>query len=346
MTALAPPRPQDDAWRPRLNGGTSRLTRPAALVVVGAIAWMLLEWGSPSPTIASPERTGQETDGLPMVAQAQATPPADAVRPADLERQRAEAARKAEQDAAARRAEQQIRRLQDGIFRQADEEAAARKAQSRRGEPARPPQAARSRPQEVESVKPPAEATRGGTRIPPPSPIAPATPAPRLPAISAQEISRIQSQAEQRLRSRGLFRESSADRWGVTAEVGPGGDLTLDGLLRDTGLRDEALRLVREIPGVQAVTGDVRVAERSVPGVSVQTREQIQQKLRSRGLLRESSADRWGVSVEVSADGDIKLVGALRDAGLQREAIRLAQEVAGARPVTDEISVMERADRQ
>lgn len=170
--------------------------------------------------------------------------------------------------------------------------------------------------------------------------------APRLPALSAQEIARIQSQAEQRLRSRGLFRESSADRWGVALDVGPVGNVTLSGLLRDIRLYDEAVRLVREVPGVQGVTGDVRVAEHSAPGESVGAREQIQQKLRSRGLLRESSADRWGVTVEVSAEGDIKLAGVLRDAGLQREAIRLAQEIAGARPVTDEISVMEGPDRR
>lgn len=170
--------------------------------------------------------------------------------------------------------------------------------------------------------------------------------APRLPALSAQEVARIQSQAEQRLRSRGLFRESSADRWGVALDVGPLGNVTLSGLLRDMALYDEAVRLVREVPGVQGVTGDVRVAENRAPGESVGAREQIQQKLRSRGLLRESGADRWGVTVEVSAEGDIKLAGALRDAGLRREAIRLAQEVAGVRPVTDEISVMEGPDRR
>ena len=86
-----------------------------------------------------------------------------------------------------------------------------------------------------------------------------------------------------------------------------------------------------------------------LPALSAQEVARIQshaeQRLRSRGLFRESSADRWGVTVEVSAEGDIKLAGALRDAGLQREAIRLAQEVAGVRPVTDEISVMERSDR-
>jgi osmotically-inducible protein OsmY len=324
--------------------------RAAALVVVLALA-------SPGPIRQA------EAAMFPMVAQVQTTPQAgpapqtDAGPPADLERQRAEAARQAEQDAAAeRRAEQQIRRLYDTIFRQADEEAVARKGERQRGETIRQPDAARSRPQEVEPVRRPAEPGPAGTPVLPTLPIAPAPAArpaepamaaPRLPALTAQEVARIQSQAEQRLRSRGLFRESSADRWGVVLDIGPLGNVTLSGLLRDTALYDEAVRLVREVPGVQGVTGDVRVAENRAPGESIGAREQIQQKLRSRGLLRESSTDRWGVTVEVSAEGDIKLAGALRDADLQREAIRLAQEVAGVRPVRDEISVMEGgADRR
>jgi len=242
--------------------------------------------------------------------------------------------------------------LQDGILRQAEEEAEARKAEIRRGETVRQPDAARGRPQGVE----PARRSAGPTPAPAPaSPIAPfpaarptepAMPAPGSPALSAQDTARIQSQAEQRLRSRGLFRESGADRWGVSLEVSPLGNVTLSGLLRDMALLDEAVRLVREVPGVKGVTGEVRVADNSKPGESIGTREQIQQKLRDRGLLRESSADRWGVTVEVTAAGQVKLAGALRDAGLRREAIRIAQEVAGARPVTDEISVMERAERQ
>jgi osmotically-inducible protein OsmY len=332
--------------------GWTELTRARAAALVVVLA------------LVSPARPIRPTDAatFPLVAQAQTTPQAgpapqtEAGPQADLDRQPAEAARQAEQDAAAeRRAEQQIRRLYDTIFRQADEEAAARKAERRRGETIRQPDAARSRPQEVEPVRRPAEPGPVGAPVLPTSPIAPppvarpaepAMAAPRLPGLSAQELARIQSQAEQRLRSRGLFRESSADRWGVALDVGPLGNVTLSGLLRDTALYDEAVRLVREVPGVQGVTGDVRVAENRAPGESVGAREQIQQKLRGRGLLRESGADRWGVTVEVSAEGDIKLAGALRDAGLRREAIRLAQEIAGVRPVTDEISVMEGPDRR
>jgi hypothetical protein len=286
-----------------------------------------------------------------MVAQRQTTPETEPTRQSeaapqtDLDRQRAEAARQAERDAAAR-VEQQIRRIEEAIFRQAAEEAAARKAASRRGETVGQPDAARARPQDTESARRPAEAAptvapgSAALSIAPRSePVMPAT---SPPALTAQDVARIRSQAEERLRSRGLLRESSADRWGVTLEVSSLGHVTLSGLLRDRVLFEEAARIVREVSGVQGVTGNVTVAENSAPGESGGVREQIQQKLHSRGLLRASGADRWGVTVEVNAQGDIKLAGALRDVGLRQEAIRLAQEAAGQRPVTDEISVVDR----
>src|SRR5262245_3341259 len=74
-------------------------------------------------------------------------------------------------------------------------------------------------------------------------------------ALAAPQIARIQAQAEQKLRHRGLLRVSSADRWGVTLETAPSGEVVLAGVLRDLALYDEAVRLVREVPGVKAVRG-------------------------------------------------------------------------------------------
>ena len=139
-------------------------------------------------------------------------------------------------------------------------------------------------------------------------------------ALTAQDIARILSQAEERLRSRGLLRESSADRWGVTLDVSSLGHVTLSGLLRDKMLFEEAARLVREVPGVQGVTGNVTIAENSAPGEPGGVREQIQQKLQSRGLLREQRRP-LGCHRGGQRAGDIKLAGALRDVGLRREAI-------------------------
>jgi osmotically-inducible protein OsmY len=144
---------------------------------------------------------------------------------------------------------------------------------------------------------------------------------------------------------------SSADRWGVTLEIGGSGVVALSGVLRDMPLYHEAIRIVREVPGVQ----DVRAAGVRVPGVgaesmaqgdSTRIRAEIQQRLRSRGLLRESPADRWGVTVEVSAEGEVTLVGLVRDAGLQGEVVRLVQGVPGVRRVKQDIRVAQGAGRQ
>ena len=341
--------------------GWTELTqaRVAPLVAVAVLSWAFLgpSSGGMTPAAATPARPIQaaEPAPFPMMAQTQTTPGTEPARQTeaapqtDLDRQRAEAAKQAERDAAAR-VEQQIRRIEEAIFRQAAEEAAARKAASRRGETVGQPDTARARPQDMEPARRPAEAaptaapgsaalSTAPSPAARPEPVMPATPP---SALTAQDVARIRSQAEERLRSRGLLRESSADRWGVALDVSSLGQVTLSGLLRDKVLFEQAARLVREVPGVQGVTGNVTVAENSAPGEPGGVREQIQQKLQSRGLLRASSADRWGVTVEVSAQGDIKLAGALRDVGLRREAIRLAQEAAGQRPVTDEISVVDR----
>ena len=55
-------------------------------------------------------------------------------------------------------------------------------------------------------------------------------------------------------------------------------------------------------------------------------REQIEERLRSRGLLRGSGSDReTGVSVEVSSEGVVTLRGIVRDAAQRDEAARLAR---------------------
>jgi hypothetical protein len=87
-------------------------------------------------------------------------------------------------------------------------------------------------------------------------------------------------------------------------------------------------------------------AARTVVGADdgARVRLEIQQTLRSRGLLRENAADRWGVTVEVSPSGDVMLEGAVRDVALSHEAVRRAQDVAKARHVTHNIRVITAGD--
>jgi osmotically-inducible protein OsmY len=169
-------------------------------------------------------------------------------------------------------------------------------------------------------------------------------------SLSAQQISRIQTEAEQKLQHRGLLRVSAADRWGVTLETASTGEVTLSGVLRDMVLYVDAIRLVREVPGVREVRGSVQVADTGTVSVtkseSARLQIEIQQRLRSGGLLRESASDRWGVLVEVSPEGEVTLVGAVRDAEMYQEAIRRAQEVSKMRLIKQDIRVMDRGNGQ
>jgi osmotically-inducible protein OsmY len=289
---------------------------------------------------------------------------AEATRRAEAEaaarRAEEERRQRVEAEAAARRAEEERRRLVEAEAarraeeerRQAEAEAAARRAEEERRQRAEAEAAARRaeeerRRQAAAAAARQADAARA--QASPPAQVArPAEPA---PALSAQELARIRTEAEQRLLGRGLLRVSSADRWGVTLDIGGSGVVALSGVLRDMPLYHEAIRIVREVPGVQ----DVRAAGVRVPGVgaealaqgdSARIRAEIQQRLRSRGLLRESPADRWGVTVEVGADGEVTLVGLVRDAGLQGEAVRLVQGVPGVRRVKQDIRVAQGAGRQ
>lgn len=82
------------------------------------------------------------------------------------------------------------------------------------------------------------------------------------PARSAEELFRIRSEIQQKLFSRGLFRVSAADPWGVTLDIGSRAEVILSGVLPDMARYNEALRLVREVPGV----GEVQAADLSVAG--------------------------------------------------------------------------------
>jgi osmotically-inducible protein OsmY len=67
----------------------------------------------------------------------------------------------------------------------------------------------------------------------------------------------------------------------------------------------------------------------------------VEEKLRSRGLLRQGGADRWGVVVQIGGDGIVTLTGVLQDADQRNETVRLAAEVPGVTGVRQQINVQQ-----
>lgn len=361
-----------------------------ALVVVATWAFLSWPGGgakapspvtSTTPTVSLPERepgmiprapevpgTAIEPQAVAPVTPERRRPEAprfrgDRGRPADVEAgRRAEEQRRQAEVEAARRAEEErrveeqrrqaeveaARRAEEEQRRQAEIEATRRAEEERRRQAENEAIAAARRQAEAEAARaralaaPPVQTAR-------PAEAAPARPA--VPALSAAELIRVRAQVEQKLLGRGLLRVSGSDRWGVMAEIGPTGEVALSGTLRDMSLYREAVRLVREVPGVRDVkTTGVRVSD--IGGVSAAQsdsaglRAEIQARLRARGLLRESAGDRWGVTVEVGANGEVTLGGVVRDAALQGEAIRLVLGVPGVQHLKQDIRVMEEAGRQ
>ena len=311
--ALASRRRDEGLRWMRANGRRLSLTSAAALVILGAMTWVPVDW-----------RRGDR-------AEAPSFPRNTSARDSEsAERGTIETESSALDTTSPRRDGNKISRA-DTLARPAAPPAPAADDRNR----SLPLQTAREQQAGVESA---GSSLAVDTRQPPAGP--------RVSQLSSQQISRIQTQAEQKLRRRGLLRVSAADRWGVTLETAANGEVTLAGVLRDMALYEEAVRLIREVPEVKTVRGAVEVSDvGTVPIVhsdSARIQVEIQQKLRSRGLLRESEADRWGVTVEVNPEGDVMLVGAVRDAEMHSEAVRRAGEVARVRQVKQDIKVMER----
>jgi osmotically-inducible protein OsmY len=345
---------------------------------------------STPPTVSLPERQSEVIPQVPTAPESGTTPQAVAPvtperRDPEIPRARRERARLAESEAlrrseeerlarveGARRAEEERRQAELEAGRRAEEERrqaeaeAARRAEEEQRrlaevEATRRAEEERRRQAESEAIaaaarrQAEAEAARARAQTAAPAQTArPAetTPArPVVPALSAAELVRLRGQVEQKLLGRGLLRVSGSDRWGVAVEVGATGEVALSGTLRDITLYREAVRLVREIPGIRDVkTTGVRVSDvGGAPAAQADAaalRAEIQARLHARGLLRESSTDRWGVTVEVGPSGEVTLGGIVRDAVLQGEAIRLVQGVPGVQQVKQEIRVMEGAGRQ
>lgn len=107
----------------------------------------------------------------------------------------------------------------------------------------------------------PLEPKPASQTLPPASPPTPQVQpqAPQVARVDEKELARLHSQIEQRLRNQGLLKVSDSDRWGVTVDANPSGLVTLRGSLRDQRLRDEAVRVARDVSGVTDVRTNINL---------------------------------------------------------------------------------------
>gem|GEM_PF-3043709 len=106
----------------------------------------------------------------------------------------------------------------------------------------------------------PVEAKPASQPLPPGSLPAPPQAQPQPPQVARvdeRDLARLHNQIEQRLRNQGLLKVSDSDRWGVTIEANGSGVVMLRGALRDQKLRDEAIRVVRDVAGVTDVRTNI-----------------------------------------------------------------------------------------
>ena len=71
------------------------------------------------------------------------------------------------------------------------------------------------------------------------------------------------------------------------------------------------------------------------------TKATVEQTLREYGLLKQSGADRWGVSVEITGAGVVTLTGVLRNDQQRSDTVRLAGAVPGVSEVRQRINVQQ-----
>jgi serine/threonine protein kinase/osmotically-inducible protein OsmY len=296
---------------------------------------------TPAPQVAPPSASSQSgVETLPSTPQREAAPiTKEPDRPqSDTNRRRSEPAKPVDTTAKRRASNTESQTRPNGLSRTTTPP--ARQSELARDTVARPtlPAPTSSPPSQdsdpTQAQRPPDAASQTST----PTAVAALPPAPSVPPV---DVARIRSAVEQRLTSRGLLKTSPDDRWGVTVDVGSDGTVRLAGVVRDLNLQNEAVRLTREAPGVRAVTTNI-----AIPGIDavlqhdlIRTRSLLEQRLRNRGLLKESPADRWGVSVDVGANGVVTLSGTLRDQGLQNDAVRVSREVPGVTDVRQNISI-------
>ncbi len=107
---------------------------------------------------------------------------------------------------------------------------------------------------------------------------------------------------------------------------------------RRATLLEEQIRQLKPPPGV--VPGPVPAVDRASRDLFA-IKTQVEQKLRTRNLLKQGGAGALGVSVDVAPTGAVTLTGIVQSRDQRAETIRLASEVPGVSEVRPNINVRE-----
>jgi len=67
----------------------------------------------------------------------------------------------------------------------------------------------------------------------------------------------------------------------------------------------------------------------------------VEEKLRAHGLLKQSSGNQWGVTVDITSGGVVTLTGVLQNNQQRNDTVRLAAEVPGITEVKQRINVQQ-----
>jgi osmotically-inducible protein OsmY len=122
----------------------------------------------------------------------------------------------------------------------------------------------------------------------------------------------------------------------------------------DATRRLEAARLAEEARVAKALAEQKRQTEQIVPRPPptrdpgpvaaldpAAAKGMVEQKLRGRGLLKQSAGNQWGVTVEITSGGVVTLTGVLQNNEQRNETVRLAADVPGVTEVKQRINVQQ-----
>jgi hypothetical protein len=109
---------------------------------------------------------------------------------------------------------------------------------------------------------------------------------------------------------------------------------------RRAAMLEQQLQQLRPPPPQGFPGGPAAAVERGSRDPFV-IKAQVEQRLRSRNLLKQGGGSAWGVSVDVAPTGAVTLTGIVQSRDQRTETIRLAGEVPGVSEVRPNINVRE-----